>query len=127
MNEALAFVASINRQDVESLLRLMTSDHIFIDTAGVRTEGRDAMRGAWEGYFKFFPDYRIEVGEMVERGDRVNFEGVSAGSLSPHGWEALGSGSYQGPALWSARVIGGLVAEWRVYNDTPEQRAELGL
>lgn len=109
-NEVLAFVARLNAHDVEGLLRLMTSDHEFIDMAGVPVRGREAMRGAWEGYFRHFPDYRLEVGDIVSAGDRVHF-----------------SGNSPEPALWSARVVGGLVAQWRVSEDTPERRAELGL
>jgi len=127
LNEVQAFVGRINARDVEGLLRLMTSDHEFIDRAGVSVRGRDAMRGAWEGYFKLFPDYRIEPSGMRRAGDRVNFAGVSHGTLSEHGREVLGQGDFQGPALWSARVVGGLLAQWRVYEDTPANRAELGL
>jgi hypothetical protein len=30
------------------------------------------------------------------------------------------------PALWTARVVGGRVAEWRLWHDTTASRAALG-
>jgi hypothetical protein len=32
-----------------------------------------------------------------------------------------------GPAIWTARTESGRVSEWRVYDDTPESRRQLGL
>ena len=32
-----------------------------------------------------------------------------------------------GPAIWTAEVRDGKVAVWRVYEDTPEVRARLGI
>jgi hypothetical protein len=32
-----------------------------------------------------------------------------------------------GPAIWTAHIRDNLVTEWRVYDDTPENRRSLGL
>lgn len=32
-----------------------------------------------------------------------------------------------GPAIWTAKIRGDQVAEWRVYDDTQENRTELGI
>jgi hypothetical protein len=32
-----------------------------------------------------------------------------------------------GPALWTAKIEGQLIAEWHVYEDTSANRASLGL
>ena len=32
-----------------------------------------------------------------------------------------------GPAIWTANVRGNRVSEWRVYEDTPENRLRLGI
>ena len=50
-------------------------------------------------------------------GDSVSIAGYSVCSYEP----------LDGPALWSARVRDGLVSEWRVHKDTPENRESLKL
>jgi hypothetical protein len=32
-----------------------------------------------------------------------------------------------GPAIWTAKVSGDKLAEWRVYEDTTENRTQLGI
>ncbi len=55
---------------------------------------------------------------------RVQAEGdfVAIAVYSTCSYEPL-----DGPALWSARVRDGLVSEWRVYEDTLENRRKIGL
>ncbi len=43
------------------------------------------------------------------------------------GYSTCSYGPLDRPALWSARVRDGLVSEWRVYEDTPENRGKIGL
>jgi hypothetical protein len=65
----------------------------------------------------------------------VTIAGTSTGTLSAFGEQALrrqdGSllapNELQGPAIWSAFVDGSLIAQWRVYGDTPELRDALGI
>ena len=45
------FVAAINEHDLDRLLGLMTEDHVFVDSGGATVRGREAMGGAWQGYF----------------------------------------------------------------------------
>lgn len=37
-----------------------------------------------------------------------------------------GNSALDGPALWTARIENGRVAEWRVYEDSAENRVRLG-
>ncbi len=132
---ALAFVAAINSRDPDRLAALMTEDHVFTDMDGQAWQGRETMRQGWVGYYRLFPDYAIEIGQVERRGDLVVLPGRSTGTLSDYGQEALrredGSlppaDELQGPAIWTARVRGDRMAEWRVYADTPAARADLGL
>jgi len=43
------------------------------------------------------------------------------------GYSTCSYGPLDRPALWSARVRDGLVSEWRVVGDTPENRGKIGL
>lgn len=132
---AAEFVDAINSRNIEHILGLMTSDHVFTDSGGNWIQGREALREAWRTYFSWFPDYRIAACCTQTRGDIAVIVGASTGTLSEIGRQALrgpdGSlppeESLQGPAVWTARERDGLIAEWRVYEDTPPLRKELGL
>ena len=113
---ALAFVEKINRHDVEDLAALMTEDHVFVDALGARVQGREAMRKAWIGYLRWFPDYTISCTEVLEKGDVVALFGTARGTYSVGG-QLLPGNSWEVPAAWKAVVRGNLVAEWRVYVD----------
>jgi ketosteroid isomerase-like protein len=115
---ALAFNHAITRGDVEALKGLMTDDHTFIDSAGTVLSGRDGVLEAWRGFFEAFPGYRNVWEEPAERGDVLIATGHPVCANEPR---------LDGPAIWKATVRGDRVAEWRVYEDTPENRTALGL
>ena len=109
---AQGFNTAINNRDLAGLEALMTDDHTFIDTAGNENRGKAACIASWRGFFDGFPDYRNDFAEVTASGDQAIIVGRSTCSF-----EAL-----HGPALWTARVRDGKVAEWRVYEDTPSNR-----
>jgi len=112
------FNEGINGRDLDRLAHLMTDDHVFIDSAGSRVDGRQPCLAAWRGFFRAYPDYRNEFASIVSAsGDAVAVSGRSFCSEP----------ALDGPALWTARVREGRVCEWRVYEDTPETRARIGL
>ena len=113
----LRFNAAINEGDADALAALMTDDHLFVDSEGSRTRGRETMRSGWQGFFSSFPDYRNVIDAVGSRTDAVYLLGHSECSLP----------ALSGPALWRAIVRDGLVAEWRVYEDNAATRRELGL
>jgi ketosteroid isomerase-like protein len=117
LNLVNAFNACINRRDIGGLARLMTEDHAFVDTGGNAVRGKDRCTAAWTSFFESFPDYR-NVFEAIELDGRV---AVIVGRSSCSDARLAGS------ALWCAKLEGMLIAEWRVYDDTPENRNSLGL
>jgi uncharacterized protein (TIGR02246 family) len=131
---ALAFVDRINDGDVAGIAALLTEDHEFVDTAGESFRGRETLRQGWIGYFQLFPDYRIAVEHVHVDGDRVALLAVTSGTLSAEGAETLrrpdgtlpAADELQGPVILTAQVRDGQIAQWRVFWDTPEARAELG-
>lgn len=108
----------ISTRDVEGLAALMSQDHSIVDTAGAAVLGRSACIDAWRGFFLAYPGYRNVFEAFSANGEAVT---VSGHSLCP------GHPELEGPALWLAIVRGGQLSEWRVYEDTPEARRELGL
>jgi ketosteroid isomerase-like protein len=114
----LAFNDAITRRDIAALGRLMTDDHTFIDSGENVVSGKEAVLGAWRGFFDAFPDYRNVLTEILPSGDAVIALGRSECATEP---------ALDGPAIWAAGVRDNQVCKWRVYDDTPENRALLGL
>jgi ketosteroid isomerase-like protein len=111
------FNECIGRGDTEGLAVLMTDDHVFIDTANRAIHGKERALQAWRGFFERFPGYRNVFESLRCSGDLVTIKGYSTCSDK----------RLDGPALWTARVRDNQIAEWRVYDDTPENRSRLGL
>ena len=114
---AVRFNECINGRDIDSLAELMSDDHKFIDTAEEVVSGKEGCLRAWRGFFESFPDYRNVFVSVMARGDVVTIVGHSECSEP----------GLSGPALWTATVRGDKVAQWRVYDDTPEIRGRLGV
>ena len=114
---ASRFNAYINDADLDGLTSMMTDDHHFIDAAGSVVSGTVAVAAAWNSFFKAFPGYRNVFVQHKVDGAVVAIEGRSVCS-DPR---------LDGPALWRAVVQQGKVAQWRVYEDTIENRQVLGL
>ncbi|WP_228386541.1 nuclear transport factor 2 family protein [Ornithinicoccus halotolerans] len=108
----------ITAGDADGLAQLMTADHAFIDSAGTAWRGRQACAQTWSGFFAAFPGYRNVFTMAETRSESVVVRGYSVCSAEP---------ALDGPAIWTAVVRGGKVAEWHVHEDTAEVRARLGL
>jgi ketosteroid isomerase-like protein len=114
----LAFNEAIAQQNVAALGRLMTDDHTFIDSDENLFSGKEEVLEAWRGFFNAFPEYRNVWTEVLASGDAVIALGHSVCATEPE---------LDGPAIWTASVRDDRVSTWRVYVDTPENRALLGL
>jgi ketosteroid isomerase-like protein len=115
---AIAFNEAINRRDLTALEELMTDDHAFVDSAGGAVSGRQAVLNAWDGFLRAFPDYRNEWSTVVPKDGALVALGRSVCSTEP---------ALDGPAIWTAETREGKVSEWRVHEDTPENRRRLGI
>ncbi len=107
----------INKGDLEGLAELMTEDHTFIDSSGEIQAGKLNMVAGWKEFFSSYLDYRNHFTYFETRDERVLILGHSTCSYEP----------LDGPAIWTARVRGQQISEWRVYLDTQENRQALDL
>jgi predicted SnoaL-like aldol condensation-catalyzing enzyme len=114
---ALQFNEQLTAQHIDGLAALMTTDHRFIDRDGQVTAGKAAMIDAWRRFFVLFPDYVNTFTRVEAQGELVVLYGYAT-------WETGGAPDF---AIWTARVEGGLVAEWRIVTDNEENRSMLGL
>jgi ketosteroid isomerase-like protein len=113
---AMRFVDRINAHDVSGLVDLMTSDHLFTDSLGVRTT-RPAIEKGWKQYFAMVPDYSIRIECTLSRKGLAVLVGSAGGTYVPKGGVLRRKNRWASPAVWVARVRGKKVAEWRVYSD----------
>jgi ketosteroid isomerase-like protein len=69
------FNEAFNRKDIEGVMALITDDCVFENTYpppdGERSEGREAVRAAWEGFFRSSPHAAFESEELFGCDDRV--------------------------------------------------------
>jgi ketosteroid isomerase-like protein len=112
----LEFMECINHRDVEKLAALMTDDHVFVDSLGHTIRGRENMRGGWQGYFAFCPDYWVSHEEIFENGNQVAVFGAAGGTIVANG-KMLPENKWRTPAAWLAVAEKRLVKEWQVYAD----------
>ena len=112
----LLFLERINQRNPDALAKLMSPEHLFIDSLGQQVRGREKMRAGWRGYYALCPDYWVSHDEFFESGSRVAVFGTAGGTIAVKG-ELLPENQWQIPAAWLAVVEEGLISEWRVYAD----------
>lgn len=112
-----SFNDAITRRDLVGLTSLMTVDHTFIESANGSVIGKQNCKKAWARFFASFPDYHNIFERISITGDEAVIVGRSVCT----------DNRLAGPALWTAKLTGDLISEWRVYEDTAENRQLLGV
>lgn len=74
---SLDFAAAIYAHDVERIDVRTAFDFVFIGAYGNKVQGKEAMKEGWNGSFAWFPDYRIEIDEVLEQNNSVVLFGVA--------------------------------------------------
>jgi limonene-1,2-epoxide hydrolase len=100
---------------------MTSSDAIFIDSMGINTEGRTEMRKAWDVLLTFFPDYNVQVKDIISKNGMVAVFGTARGTLATDG-RILAENKFEIPASWTATVTEGKISKWRVYADNQPVR-----
>ncbi len=116
-----AFVGAINSGNIGDLSRLMTPDHVFIDSDGSEVRGHEQILAAWQKYLTMVPDYRIEVKETFRQSNTVVLIGTAAGTFSQDG-TLDPQNSWRVPATWRAITADGRVAVWQLFVDPEPMR-----
>ena len=106
------FNNAINEGNVELLSSLMTEDHIFIDRKGEIDRGKESMTKGWIDFFNQFPEYKNYFNRVESRNNLVILIGYAKWSKN----------SSEDHAIWTAKIEDDLVAEWRIYENTEENR-----
>jgi ketosteroid isomerase-like protein len=111
------FIKAINDHDIEKIYLLMTDDHKFIDAHGNEIRDKDKMKAGWTIYFQWFPDYKIEITDILASGDIVAAFGFASGTFK--GIRTNSNENYwRLPASWKVVVSKNKIKLWQVYADT---------
>lgn len=112
----LDFVEAINNGNVDKIYDLMTDNHLFIDSQDNRVIGKENMKQAWIGYFELFPDYKIEINEILEKDSLICLLGYASGTYK-NLKNKNDSNCWRIPAALTAIVKGNQIKVWQVYAD----------
>src|SRR5450432_3226611 len=111
------FVNAINAQDVEKIYSLMADDHEFIDAHGNEIKDKDKMKAGWTGYFQWFPDYKIEITDILTSDDTLAAFGFASGTYKGI-ITAKNENYWRLPASWKVTVSQNKIKLRQVYADT---------
>jgi len=108
---ALAFVKAINDHDVDKIYDLMPEDHVFIDGSGEIHSGKTNMREGWQNYYQMFPDYSVEITDVVEGNSVIGLFGYASGTYKIND-DKTNSNFWKTPAAWKAIVENKKIKLW---------------
>lgn len=114
---ALEFNNCINEKNLDKLGKLMTSEHRFIDSLDSKTIGKENCLKLWKEFFRLFPDYKNTFNTVSSKEDTVILIGYSTCSD-----ERLNK-----TAIWTAKIKDEMLEEWRIYDDTANNRKILAI
>lgn len=117
------YIEAINRHDADRIYRLMSDDHVFIESEGTEHGKSVDMRQGWIDYFKMFPDYHIEVSDMLSRDNTVLMVGKASGTYTTDG-NLNPENHWEVPIAWKAVIEGEKVKVWQYYVD-PQPIADI--
>ena len=115
-NIVLSYIDAINKADIDGLLNLMTDDHILIDSQNNKMTGKDNLRQAWIGYFDLFPDYKIEVNEILEKDSLICILGYASGTYKNLKNDD-NSNFWKIPLALAAIIKDNYISQWQIYAD----------
>jgi ketosteroid isomerase-like protein len=110
----LAFVNAINDHDVDKIYDLMSDDHIFIDGSGGQHIGKIGMKEGWQNYYQLFPDYIIQITDVVDNKSIIGLFGYASGSYK---FIKNETNFWKTTAAWKAIVRNKKIMHWQVYCD----------
>jgi len=112
----LDFINAINSSDVDRMYGLMAENHLFIDSQDNRMNGKENMKQAWIAYFAMFPDYKIEINDLVKKDSLICVFGYASGTYKDIKTND-NSNYWRIPAAWTAVVLDNKLKQWQVYAD----------
>ena len=120
---AIEYVERLNRRDFAGLAGIMSPDHRLLPGGKDVLFGRAAACRSLSGYVSSWPEFHIHISDVHLIGNTVALVARTTGSCVQLSRED----EIRDRRLYVARVVNGLVAEFRYYEeDTPQLREDLG-
>jgi ketosteroid isomerase-like protein len=113
---AIKFVEAINNHNVDEIVDLMSDDHVFIDAYGDKYTGKKGMKEGWQGYYQLFPDYKVEISDVIAADSLIGLFGYASGTYK-NIKDETNSNFWRTPASWKAVVENKKIKHWQVYCD----------
>jgi len=111
------FVKSINEHNVDKIYEFMDTDFKFTDAYGNEEIWKDHMRESWIGYFRWFPNYEIEIIDMFSDSNVFVILGFASGTYQ-NKKEANNENYWRLPAAWRVVIEENKIKQWQVYCDS---------
>lgn len=115
------YIKRINEHNLTGMLEITADDAAFVDSMGINTTGKIDMQKAWDLFLTFFPDYTIQVKDIISKNGMVAVFGTAKGTVATGG-RILDENKFEIPASWTATVKQGKISKWRVYADNEPVR-----
>jgi len=112
----LGFIKAINDHDVDKIYDLMSDDHIFIDGSGGIHAGKKDMKVGWKDYYQMFPDYSVEITDVIDNDSVIGLFGYASGTYKNNKDRTDGN-FWKTTAAWKAIVENQKIKLWQVYCD----------
>jgi ketosteroid isomerase-like protein len=112
----LSFIKAINDHDVDKIYKLMSNGHVFIDGSGGKHEGKTGMKEGWQNYYQMFPDYIVEITDIMENDSVIGLFGYASGTYKINKNKSYGT-FWKTTAAWKAIVENQKIKLWQVYCD----------
>lgn len=110
------YIEAINSASADQICDLLADDHVFIDSQDNSCLGIEMMRRGWTQYFELFPDYKIEIQEIIQNKSTFCLYGHASGTYKNRVNEEK-SNFWRIPAAWKAIVQDNKIKFWQVYAD----------
>ena len=111
------FIDAINHHDTRKMALLMSDDHVFMDAHGNIYKGKDDLALRWQGYFLWFPDYKIEVSAIMNKDSEVAVFGFAEATYMGKDTDE-NEFYWRLPVAWHATIENQKIKQWQVYCDT---------
>jgi ketosteroid isomerase-like protein len=111
----IRFITAINSHNIDLISEMMSDDHKFTDSLGSIYRGKDLMTRGWTNYLKMFPDYKIDIDEIFNDGEKIIFTGKASGTYMAD--KTIKENHWEINAAWRALVINDKIKEWQVFGD----------
>lgn len=114
------FIELINDHAPHELSSRMTEDHILVDALGNKFSGIESATEVWKGYFSIWPDYWIDMEDIISEGEKIYGFGTMSGTHVGH-LPGKSQHFFKIPLAIKAIVDGENIKSWQIFADTKKQ------